>query len=130
MIMTQIVKEISMPLSRAPHALPTISDSQVIQSKCILVIGNHPRPTPTSHLHYTLNIEPIRSIMHRVTAKFFAHCPSHHNPLVQKIWNYPLVQCFSNTGPRPVSGTWVQLYRAARGSPGICHFSFLSNFHE
>ena len=23
-----------------------------------------------------------------------------------------------------------QLYRAARGSPGICHFSFLSIFHE
>jgi len=30
----------------------------------------------------------------------------------------------ANTGP------WHQLYRAARGSPGICHFSFLSNFHE
>ena len=25
---------------------------------------------------------------------------------------------------------WHQLYRAARGSPGICHFSFLSNSHE
>ena len=24
----------------------------------------------------------------------------------------------------------AQLYRAARGSPGVCHFSFLSNFHE
>ena len=40
----------------------------------------------------------------------------------------PLWQCFSTAGPRP--GTWHQLYRATRGSPGICHFSFLSNFHE
>ena len=36
----------------------------------------------------------------------------------------PLDQCFSNAGP------CHQLYRAARGSPGIRHFSFLSNFHE
>ena len=33
-------------------------------------------------------------------------------------------------GPRPDTGPWHQLYRAARGSAGICHFSFLSNFHE
>jgi len=42
---------------------------------------------------------------------------------------YILEQCFSTTRPRPGTGTWHQLYRAARGSPGICHFSFLSNFH-
>ena len=41
-----------------------------------------------------------------------------------------LCQCFSNAGPRSGTGTWHQLYRAARGSTGICHFSFLSNFHE
>jgi len=41
-----------------------------------------------------------------------------------------LGQCFSTAGPRPGTRTWHQLYRAARGSPGICHFSFLSNFHE
>jgi len=35
-----------------------------------------------------------------------------------------LRQCFSTAGP------WHQLYRAARSSPGICHFIFLSNFHE
>jgi len=39
-------------------------------------------------------------------------------------------QCFLTAGPRPSTGPWHQLYRAARGSPGICHFSFLSNFHE
>ena len=39
-------------------------------------------------------------------------------------------QCFSTSGPRPGTGPWHQLYRAARGSPGICHFSYLSSFHE
>jgi len=32
---------------------------QVIQSKCIRVISNHPRRTPTSHLHNSVNMEPI-----------------------------------------------------------------------
>ena len=35
-----------------------------------------------------------------------------------------LAQCFSTAGP------WHQLYRAARGSPGICHFNFLRILHE
>jgi len=34
-------------------------------------------------------------------------------------------QCFSTAGPRPGTGPWHQVYRTARGSPGICHFSFL-----
>ena len=37
-------------------------------------------------------------------------------------------QCFSTAGPWPGAGPWNQLYWAARGSPGICHFSFVSNF--
>ena len=41
-----------------------------------------------------------------------------------------LEQCFSTAGPRPGTGPRHQLYRSARGSPGICHFSFLSIFHE
>jgi hypothetical protein len=51
----------------------------VIQSKHIWLIGNHSRLTATSHLHYTLNTETIRVIIHRLTAKFFAHCPSYPN---------------------------------------------------
>ena len=43
---------------------------------------------------------------------------------------YRIRQCFSTAGPRPGTGPWHQLYRAARGSPGICRFSFLSIFHE
>jgi len=37
-----------------------------------------------------LNIKPIRIINHRITAKFFAPCPSHPNPLVEQIGNYTL----------------------------------------
>jgi len=39
-------------------------------------------------------------------------------------------QCFSTAGPLPGAGHWHHLYRAARGFPGICYFSFLNNFHE
>ena len=43
---------------------------------------------------------------------------------------HSLYQCFSTAGPRPGTGPWHQLYRAARGSAGIFHFSFLSIFRE
>jgi hypothetical protein len=39
-------------------------------------------------------------------------------------------QCFSTAGPPPGTESWHQLYRAATGSRGICHFSFLSIVHE
>ena len=41
-----------------------------------------------------------------------------------------LSQCFSTAGPRSATEPWHQLYRAASGSPGICHYSFLSIFRE
>jgi len=63
---------------------------QIIQTKGQRVIGNHSRRTPTSHLHYTLNIEHIPVIIHRLTAQSFAHCPSHPNPPVQQTGNYSL----------------------------------------
>jgi len=47
-----------------------------------------------------------------------------------KLKEEALYQCFSTAGPRPGTGPWHQLYRVARGSPGICHFRFLSIFHE
>ena len=54
---------------------------QIIQSKCLQVIGNHPRHTPTAHLHNTLNIEPVCDFVHLITARF---CPSHPNPQSNK----------------------------------------------
>ena len=50
--------------------------------------------------------------------------------LVKAMTVYMLKQCFSTAGTRPGTGPWQQLYRAVRGSPGICHFSFLRNFYE
>jgi len=44
--------------------------------------------------------------------------------------DHAVEQCFSAAGPRPGTGPWHQLYRAASGFPGICHFSFLTIFHE
>jgi len=45
---------------------------------------------------------------------------------VRVVWDgTTLDQCFSTAGPQPGTGPRHQLYRAARGSPGICHFSFL-----
>ena len=63
---------------------------QVIQSACLRVIGNHPRRTLTSHPHNSLNIKPITVLIHRLTDKFFAHCPSYTNPPVQQTGNYTL----------------------------------------
>jgi len=47
----------------------------------------------------------------------------------------PLKQCFSTAGPRPGTGSWHQLYRAARDSPGIynefkCNFIFVNMPHR
>jgi len=40
--------------------------------------------------HDTFSIKTTPVIIHRLTAKFFAHCPSHPNPLVNQIGNYTL----------------------------------------
>jgi hypothetical protein len=61
---------------------------QGFRNKSLRVIGVYTRGTPISHLHDTLNIEPIRDFVHQLTVKFFAKCPSHLNPLVQHIGNY------------------------------------------
>ena len=52
------------------------------------------------------------------------------NRRYQNLKEEALEQCFSTAGPQPGTGPWHQLNRAARGSPGICQFSFLSIFHE
>ena len=46
----------------------------------------------------------------------------------KSLGNTALEHCFSNAGACPGTGTWHQLYRTVRDSPGICHFSFLRNF--
>ena len=53
--------------------------------------------------------------------KIFAQPPSP----IQRHYCTPV---FVNRRPAARYRPWHQLYRAARGSPGICHFRFLSNF--
>jgi hypothetical protein len=35
---------------------------QILQSKCLRVIGNYPRIIPITQLHTALNLEPIQSL--------------------------------------------------------------------
>ena len=51
---------------------------QILQSKCLRVIGDYPRRTPISHLHSTLLLEPIYKFIYRLTEKFFHNC--YHTP--------------------------------------------------
>jgi len=91
----------------------------------------------TSHIHLVPCLNPLNAELNPICpllALFGAHHILHVSRVRVKMSGtmplIPLYQCFSTAGPRPGTGPWHQLYRAARGSPGICHFSFLSNFHE
>ena len=64
---------------------------QVLQSKCLRVIGFYPRRTAIPHLHSTLSLETIHEFIHRLTANFFHNCSTHPNPLVCQIGNYTLL---------------------------------------
>ena len=63
---------------------------QLLQSKCLRVIGNYPRRTPIPHLHCAFNLEPIHEFIYRLTDKFFHNCSTPPNPLVRQVWNYTL----------------------------------------
>ena len=51
---------------------------QILQSKCLRVIGDYPRHTPISHLNSTLLLEPIHKFIYRLTKIFFTTVP--HTP--------------------------------------------------
>jgi hypothetical protein len=63
---------------------------QILQSKCLRIIGNYPTRTPTIRLHDALNITLICDFIYHLTDKFFCCCPAHPNPLVRDIGNYTL----------------------------------------
>ena len=48
---------------------------QILQSKCLRVIGDYPRRTPIPYLHSTLSLEYIRTFIYRLTEKFFSSVP-------------------------------------------------------
>jgi len=54
---------------------------QILQSKCLRVIGNYPRRTPIPRLHSILHVTPIRDFIYHLTTNFFDSCPAHPNPL-------------------------------------------------
>ena len=102
-----------------------------------------PSSNTTNIINITMQMIPVN---YQIDAQIFSYmfisilymfraalCPSSGELLYQcDTWFMSLCvgQCFSTAGPRPGTGPWHQLYRAARGSPAICHFSFLSNFQE
>jgi len=77
--------------------------------------------TSPSIFHCTKTVEPDRSYGFRAKNSIRAEVQTKDKdcPLVS-LW-----QCFSTARSRPVTGPWHRLYRSSRGSPGICHFSFL-----
>jgi len=58
---------------------------QILQSKCLRVIGNYPRRTPVPRLHTALNVALIHDFFYHLTDDFFSSCPAHPNPLVRSI---------------------------------------------
>jgi hypothetical protein len=63
---------------------------QILQSKCLRVIGDYPRRSPITYLHSTLSLELIHTFIYRLTEKFFQNCTTHSNPLISQIGNYSL----------------------------------------
>jgi hypothetical protein len=63
---------------------------QVLQNKCLRIIGNAPRRTPITELHYELGVEHIRTYMLHISARFYDKCEAHNNPLVANIGRYDL----------------------------------------
>jgi hypothetical protein len=63
---------------------------QILQSKCLRVIGNLPRRTPIPLLHSTLRIEPLYGFIYRLSEKFFRSCSFHPNPLIRHVGDYDM----------------------------------------
>jgi hypothetical protein len=63
---------------------------QILEYKCLRVIGDYPRRTSIPYLHSTLSLEFIHTFIYRLTEKFFQNCITHSNPLISQIGNYPL----------------------------------------
>jgi len=63
---------------------------QILQSKCLRVIGDYPRRTPIHYFHSTLSLEYIHTFIYRLTENFFQQCITHSNTLISQIGNYSL----------------------------------------
>jgi hypothetical protein len=63
---------------------------QILQSKCLRVIGNYPRRIPIPRFHAALNVATIRDFIYHLTDNFFGSYPAHPNPFFRSIENYTL----------------------------------------
>jgi hypothetical protein len=80
-----IISEVYMGVECRLEDRGTFSSNYLrLRSKCLLVIGNHTRPTPTSHLHNSLNIQPIPVLIHRLTINFLLTAPYTPTPQSNK----------------------------------------------
>ena len=71
-----------------------------------------------------ISLQSTWDLWHKMLHRDLCSFQYFYFPQTPHLFTYQLRQHFSTAGP------WHQSYRAARGSPGICHFSFLSIFHE
>jgi hypothetical protein len=69
---------------------------------------------------------PLPHVIKKERTCIVVCCPTRQASSQLDVGVWPLEQCFSTAGPRPDTGPWHQLYRAAR----ICHFRFQGIFHE
>jgi hypothetical protein len=82
--------------SMGPRVTQTTSPSKSSTTRGQEVTAVYTTVIPISRSHISLNIDHIRDFIHLLTAKFFAHCPSHSKHLVQQIGDKTLSDQNSN----------------------------------
>lgn len=63
---------------------------QVVQNKCLRIIGKYPRWTLIEKMHTDLGIPPIKEFVHKLTKNFFNKCAFNDNNLIKELGNYSL----------------------------------------
>ena len=79
---------------------------QILQSKCLSVIGDYPRWTPIHYLHSTLSLEYIQTFIYWLTEKIFQQCTTHSNPLF-----FPNRKLLPTQPPRTVQKIHTQTHK-------------------
>lgn len=67
-----------------------IKTLQVLQNKCLRIVGQFPRWTPIKTIHETLEIPTIDEFIKTLTEKFFEKCTFNENNLINNLGNYTL----------------------------------------
>ena len=67
-----------------------IKKLQIVQNKCLRIIGNYPRYTPCYIMHEQLNIEYIYNFIRNISTNFFSKIKDNKNQLISNIANYDI----------------------------------------